>query len=246
MVAPSIGRSLALTNDHLAVATLWLEGYTTSPELQAAADELEASGLALDGRLAPRLGELLDVMLRPMLRVHVELLTSTSIHADLLWMRPELAVTGDLDDVQMVLTPLDPIFLLPELARRVGLRRGPAAPLPDGLELPMDLLDRVEEALRSDDDPTDLFTEAGHDVARQQQALTNLVRHRRSTWRCNATWQSTEETFARSLVILDGGPAGLVEILDDADAKAIRLHPCSSTEAFTKLRNILPSERDHA
>jgi hypothetical protein len=236
MSVPVIGRELEVSNDHLAVATLWLE-------LATAGQELVDAGLARDGRLAPRLGELLDVMLRPMLRVHVEVLTPTSVEVDLLWMGPDLVVTGALLDGRLRLGRLDPIFLLPDLARRVGLGRGEAIPADGRLEIRADLLDDLEGALGSDDgDPDGVLDAAGIRHRPWRTGLVDVVRHRRSTWRLVATWTEADgEVTSRTLRTLDGGRAGRAEILEGSSESSVLLVPRSSTELFATMRACLPS-----
>lgn len=241
---PRIGRRLAVSSAHLAAASLWLEGHEPTDDLRDAAAELEAAGLARDGHVAPRLGELLEVMLRPHVKLSLEVQTPTSTELDLVWLRPELAVAAEVAGDVMTLEPIDPLLVPTDLARRLGVRNGPPAAPTGPLDIDTGLLDRLEERARTSTAPElrGWLAEQGIDDEVWGEALVAAVRDRRATWRVGSGWVADEQVETRSLTILDGGRGGAYEVVpDDAGASPrATLHPRSARDVLDRLRSCLP------
>jgi hypothetical protein len=243
-VTPRIGRRLTLSSRHLAAATLWFEGQELTDDLREAGGELEAAGLARDGRVAPRLGDVLEVMLRPELRISLEVQTPTSTEADLLWLRGEVVVAAEVTDAAMVLEVIDPLLLPTDLARRLGVRGGMRPEPSEPLSVDAELLDRLEARARelAVDDLRTWVAEQGVTDPVWAAALVGAVRDRRATWRLGAGWMEGTEVRSRTLAVLDGGRAGAFEIeaADPAAPSSVTLHPRTSREVLERIRGCLP------
>jgi hypothetical protein len=222
---------------------MWHEGLELTEDLLDAGAELVSSGLARDGQVAPRLGDLLEVMLRPELRISLEVSTPTSIEADLIWVRGDRAVAAEVTPEAMVLEAIDPVLVPTDLARRLGVRAGlrPEPTVP--LTVDADLLDRLEQQARSlAVDPLRAWL-VEHGVADPVwvAALVGAVRDRRSSWRLGSGWSEGEEARSRSLTVLDGGVAGAFEVVgDEGSPTSVTLHPRTSRELLDRIRGCLP------
>lgn len=245
----TIGRDLVLGDQHLAVATGLVANQLLVDDQASAVADLEAVGLLRDGILAPRLHELAAVVAAPTLKICLEVLGPWGIEVDFIWLSPELVVAATAAAGSLRLAPLEPAFLIADIARRVGLRRHQALrPAPEGtIRVASALLAELEAIMAQSDRATpaalaQMLDDHGVDEP-WHSVLVDVVAHRSLSWRVKSEWVESGLEQNRLLSMLDGGVAGLFQVNSvsgRSDDETIELIPMSASEALRRIRSCLP------
>lgn len=265
--ADTARRRLRLTLPELAGLSAAAAGHDPGP----AGVALRAGGLLTDDGPLPLAVDLCRALARPTLRLFVEVtgpegptVSEVVVSGEEVWHTEPWPGQDPTEPVVWQHTELN--VLLWELARLVGLRRGPAFDAPP-VTADVGSLDRVLDllALLEPDQAETVRTAA---LARSPEDLAHLtpadragvqlvVAHLQGSWRITCFWGDLEEGATeparggvRGLAVLDCGELGYwqrtapVEPMTVADldpATPVRLQPVGAPDLWQALADLLPS-----
>ncbi|MCW2608486.1 MAG: hypothetical protein JWO60_3179 [Frankiales bacterium] len=266
-VVDDVRRRLRLTLPELAGLSAAAAGHDPGP----AGVALRASGLLTDDGPVPLALDLCRCLARPTLRLFVEVaapqgptVSEVVVSGEDVWHTEPWPGADETEPVVWQRTELN--VLLWELARMVGLRRGPASDAPPVtadvgslgrvLDLVTALPPEEADALR-----TAVLASSTEDLehlsAADRTGLRLVVAHLQASWRITCFWGDLEvgadgrdRGGVRGLAVLDCGALGYwrrtapVEPMTVADldpATPVRLEPAGAPALWRALADLLPS-----
>ncbi|HET9442088.1 MAG TPA: hypothetical protein VFO65_02125 [Acidimicrobiales bacterium] len=209
---------------------------------------LEAAGILARGTVAPLAAGLVAVVLRPQLRVAVEVLRGGAVVTHRARATPEVAVVGRsvADDV-VEYAFCDPLALPFGLAALVSLGQGaapgdrrPVTLTVGALEAATDLVERGLTA-----EAAGALRAAGLAEA-DADAVVRIVAGRRMTWRAGSAWaDDAGRVHEGAVTVVDAGPEGLwcSSAAGDGDQGPgclLRLAPLTAAQAWWELVALMP------
>lgn len=218
---------LRLADRHIAVLAHLVDGQNPPDELWDSLLELQAAALVgAEGELSQVLAPLLGALAEPMVMVQVEVTGEHGPvnHGVVIGQEAVYSHDGWPGEEESEYTPVEPTFLVWELARKVNLRKdrvaAPERPV-SRLETTMATLDAAFTALAEpSEDEAALLAATRAAVREADSSLTGdvlelfveLVASLNSHWRITTVWDGDHEgertAMVRALAVWDAGPLG--------------------------------------